>query len=91
MLIADLNAVLHHSGSVNIVCHGWIMTECAVVLVKNMQAANGGTYEEHGKRSWVGSAESRSDAGPSLARLPTLSPIWPQIVPPPSIWLRVRR
>jgi NAD(P)-dependent dehydrogenase (short-subunit alcohol dehydrogenase family) len=41
---------------VNIVCPGWIMTEGAVKLVKNMQAANGGTYEEarQAVMAWIG-------------------------------------
>lgn len=41
---------------VNIVCPGWIMTEGAVELVKNRQAANGGTYEEarQAVMRWIG-------------------------------------
>lgn len=41
---------------VNIVCPGWIMTEGAVELVKNMQAASGGTYEEarQAVMGWIG-------------------------------------
>lgn len=41
---------------VNIVCPGWIMTEGAVDLVKNMQAANGGTFEEarQAVMAWIG-------------------------------------
>ncbi|WP_157219274.1 SDR family oxidoreductase [Flavisphingomonas formosensis] len=41
---------------VNIVCPGWIMTEGAVDLVKNMQATNGGTFEEarQAVMAWIG-------------------------------------
>jgi len=41
---------------VNMVCPGWIMTEGAVELVKNMQATHGGTYEEarQAVMGWIG-------------------------------------
>lgn len=41
---------------INIVCPGWIMTEGAVDLVKNMQAQEGGTYEEARQAimAWIG-------------------------------------
>ena len=52
---------------VNIVCPGWIMTEGAVELVKNMQAAKGGTYEEarQAVMSWIGGIPIGRGAEPS--------------------------
>lgn len=52
---------------VNIVCPGWIMTEGAVDLVKNMQAANGGTYEEarQAVMAWIGGIPVGRGAEPS--------------------------
>jgi NAD(P)-dependent dehydrogenase (short-subunit alcohol dehydrogenase family) len=52
---------------VNIVCPGWIMTEGAVELVKNMQAANGSTYEEarHAVMGWIGGIPMGRGAEPS--------------------------
>jgi NAD(P)-dependent dehydrogenase (short-subunit alcohol dehydrogenase family) len=52
---------------INIVCPGWIMTEGAVELVKNMQATNGGTYEEARQAimSWIGGIPIGRAAEPS--------------------------
>lgn len=52
---------------VNIVCPGWIMTEGAVDLVKNIQATNGGTFEEGRKAvmAWIGGIPIGRAAEPS--------------------------
>lgn len=52
---------------INIVCPGWIMTEGAVDLVKNMQAANGGTFEEarQAVMAWIGGIPIGRGAEPS--------------------------
>jgi NAD(P)-dependent dehydrogenase (short-subunit alcohol dehydrogenase family) len=52
---------------VNIVCPGWIMTEGAVDLVKNMQATNGGTFEEarQAVMAWIGGIPIGRAAEPS--------------------------
>lgn len=52
---------------INIVCPGWIMTEGAVDLVKNMQATKGGTYEEARQAimAWIGGIPIGRAAEPS--------------------------
>lgn len=52
---------------INIVCPGWIMTEGAVDLVKTMQAANGGTFEEarQSVMAWIGGIPIGRGAEPS--------------------------
>ena len=52
---------------VNIVCPGWIMTEGAADLVKNMQAINGGTFEEarQAVMAWIGGIPIGRAAEPS--------------------------
>ncbi|MEP9368928.1 SDR family oxidoreductase [Xanthobacter sp. VNH20] len=52
---------------VNIVCPGWIMTEGAVDLVKTMQTANGGTFEEARQAimAWIGGIPIGRAAEPS--------------------------
>lgn len=52
---------------VNIVCPGWIMTEGADDLVKNVQTANGGTFEEarQAVMAWIGGIPIGRAAAPS--------------------------